>query len=275
MATQYGEGGSISVMMEGPFGGGGSSVKLAEVVLPVSEWKGAESPYSQAVTVDGISQNSMVNLQLSVEQLAQFHNKDITFTAVNENGTVTVYAIGDKPDGDYTIQATLFEVIGNSATIIGSTVGTTMLRADWSQTDESKADFIRNKPTELINNALQKTGGTMTGNIAMSGKLVKGLGEPTDDGDATNKKYLEDYVKKSRSEITVMLPADGWADKVQTVNADGVTADNTVLATPSPGSYEACLNAGVYCSGQGSGTLSFACVKMPSSDVSFNVLIFQ
>lgn len=33
--------------------------------------------------------------------------------------------------------------------IKGNTVGTTMPRADWSQTDETKADYIKNKPTVL------------------------------------------------------------------------------------------------------------------------------
>ena len=39
---------------------------------------------------------------------------------------------------------------------------------------------------------LKTTGGTMTGNITMGGKKVTGLGTPTEDGDAVNKKYVED-----------------------------------------------------------------------------------
>lgn len=35
--------------------------------------------------------------------------------------------------------------------IIGNTVGTTMPRPDWNQTDETKADFIKHKPAELKN----------------------------------------------------------------------------------------------------------------------------
>ena len=111
MAQQYGEGGSITVTMEGPFsGGGGSSARLTEINLLASEWKGGESPYSQVVAVDKVSVNSMVNLQPSVEQLEIFHDKDIAFTTENDGGVVTVYAIGDKPTNDYTIQATIMEV---------------------------------------------------------------------------------------------------------------------------------------------------------------------
>lgn len=41
---------------------------------------------------------------------------------------------------------------------------------------------------------LKTTGGTMTGDIAMGGKKVTGLGTPTADGDAANKKYVDDNV---------------------------------------------------------------------------------
>lgn len=112
MALAYGTGGNITVKMAGPFsGGGGSSVKLTEITLPAANWKGAESPYSQVVTVEGVSVNSMVDLQPSVEQLEIFHDKDIAFSTENDGGVVTVYAIGDRPTNDYTIQATITEVV--------------------------------------------------------------------------------------------------------------------------------------------------------------------
>ena len=98
--------------MEGPFGGGGgAAVKLTQVTLPAANWKGAESPYSQVVAVDGVSVSSKVDLQPSVEQLEIFHDKDIAFSTENDRGVVTVYAIGDKPSNDYTIQASIMEVI--------------------------------------------------------------------------------------------------------------------------------------------------------------------
>ena len=41
--------------------------------------------------------------------------------------------------------------------IIGVTVGTTMLRPDWNQTDRSKSDYIKNKPTDRLLTPEQKT----------------------------------------------------------------------------------------------------------------------
>lgn len=94
--------------------GGRSSVivpiRVVYVDLPSSAWVGEASPYSQEVSIDGVTPYSLVDLQPSVEQLEIFHNKDLAFTTENEDGVVTVFAIGDKPQNDYTIQATVTEV---------------------------------------------------------------------------------------------------------------------------------------------------------------------
>ena len=112
MALFDGEAGPVSVTLDGPFGSVGASVKLTVITLPAAGWKGAESPYSQVVAVEGVSANSMVNLQPSPAQLEEFHRMDIAFTTENEGGTVTVFAIGDRPAGDYVFQATIVEVTG-------------------------------------------------------------------------------------------------------------------------------------------------------------------
>lgn len=107
MALNYGNAATFTVRMEGPFGSvGGTVVKLTSITLPAADWKGAESPYFQVVAVEGVSVNSMVDLQPSVEQI-----ENTAFTTENDGGVVTVYAIGDKPTNDYTIQATIMEVI--------------------------------------------------------------------------------------------------------------------------------------------------------------------
>lgn len=87
-----------------------ASSRIVSVTLPASKWDGADSLYSQVVTIDGITEYSKVDLLPSVEQLAIFHNKDVTFVTENEDGVVTVYAIGEKPVLDYTMQAQITEV---------------------------------------------------------------------------------------------------------------------------------------------------------------------
>ena len=89
----------------------GPAARLAWVTLKASAWKGEDSLYSQVVTIDGVTPYSKVDLLPSVEQLAIFHNKDVAFVTENEDGVVTVYAIGQKPLLDYTMQAQITEVV--------------------------------------------------------------------------------------------------------------------------------------------------------------------
>lgn len=89
---------------------GGSSATIGTVNLLADAWAGSGNLYSQVVTVEGVTKNSQVDLTPSVEQLVVFHEKDLTFVTEQENGVVTVYAIGQKPENDYTIQATITEV---------------------------------------------------------------------------------------------------------------------------------------------------------------------
>ena len=87
-----------------------SSATIGEVTLLASAWEGENSPYSQLVAIEGATENSQVDLTPSIEQLAIFHNKDLAFVTENVDGKVTVYALGDKPTNDYTIQVTITEV---------------------------------------------------------------------------------------------------------------------------------------------------------------------
>lgn len=88
----------------------GSKATIGVVELLSDNWVGSENLYSQIVTIDGVTENSQVDLTPSVEQLVVFYAKDLTFVTENEGGTVTVYAIGQKPENDYTIQVTITEV---------------------------------------------------------------------------------------------------------------------------------------------------------------------
>lgn len=81
-----------------------------DVALPAAGWQGSESPYWQVVNIDGITPYSQVDLTPSLEQLVIFHNKDLTFTTKNAGGVVTVYAIGQRPENDYVMPATVKEV---------------------------------------------------------------------------------------------------------------------------------------------------------------------
>lgn len=86
------------------------AAKISTMTLLAEAWTGASNLYSQTVTIEGVTENSQVDITPSVEQLVTFYEKDIAFVTENEGGLVTVYAIGQKPTNDYVLQVTITEV---------------------------------------------------------------------------------------------------------------------------------------------------------------------
>ena len=124
-------------------------VPADSVTLLASAWESDGDAHSQVVEVPGVTAHTKIDLQPTAEQLVEFHYKVLAFVAENDNGVVTVYSIGDKPACDHTIQITKTEVEGTGL-IRGNTVGTTMPRPDWNQKDPRKADYIHNKPDDIV-----------------------------------------------------------------------------------------------------------------------------
>lgn len=121
--------------------------KQATIELTTQWSVASDNRHFQIVSVNGadVTPNSKIDLQPTPEQLSIFHEKELTFVAENEGGEVRVYCVGQAPQNPYTIPATVTEIVcGN--TIIGNTTATPSPRPDWTQDDELKADFIKNKP---------------------------------------------------------------------------------------------------------------------------------
>lgn len=92
-------------------GGSGGSTKLREVVLLAENWQdGEEGQYYQVVDIEGVTEKSMVDLELNANQIIVMQDKVITFHAENEGGTVTIFATGNRPTLDYVVQVSITEV---------------------------------------------------------------------------------------------------------------------------------------------------------------------
>lgn len=89
------------------------TVKTITITLNAADWIEGENMCYQVVQNDAFTQYSKVDLQPTVEQLAIFYEKDISFVTANVAGTVTVYCIGVKPTQNYVMQATITEVERN------------------------------------------------------------------------------------------------------------------------------------------------------------------
>lgn len=81
------------------------------------------------------------------------------------------------------------------------------------------------------------------------------------------------------STTTATLTASGWTTSddatTQTVSVTGVTATSVLLVSSAPANHTAWLEAGVYCSAQGAGTLTFTCADTPEDSLTANVMIME
>ena len=96
-------------------------------------------------------------------------------------------------------------------------------------------------PTVTATNAgldtkLPLVGGTMSGNILMDNSKVRGLGEPSDDNDATTKKYVDDLSSGFQTNYDLGNVASGTS--AVTINAtSGVATFTQALTRKTSASY--------------------------------------
>lgn len=90
--------------------GGAATPKLTAITMTASGWQGSSSPYSQIVACNGVNVNSKVDLQPTATQVVELQDAEILLMASNNNGTVTVHSIGNKPSSDMTMQVLITEV---------------------------------------------------------------------------------------------------------------------------------------------------------------------
>lgn len=87
-----------------------SMPKHTTVTLPAASWTGDTNPWSQVVAVNGITANSKIDLQPTALQIVEMQDNDIAMIAENDDGVITVYSLGSKPEVDYTMHVLITEV---------------------------------------------------------------------------------------------------------------------------------------------------------------------
>lgn len=81
------------------------------------------------------------------------------------------------------------------------------------------------------------------------------------------------------SVLTLSLSVEGWSGGTeQTVQAEGVSADETsqeIHVMPATDSIKAWMDAGVYCSGQSEGRLTFTADSTPKAAITVYVTVWE
>ena len=85
-------------------------VKKKTISLPTASWTGS-GPYTQTVTITGITVNSKVDIQMDATALGVLIDSGTSAIWIeNNNGTLTAKAMGEKPNANLSVQVTITEV---------------------------------------------------------------------------------------------------------------------------------------------------------------------
>lgn len=85
--------------------------KISSVTITGANWTGSSSPYSQGVTINGVTSNSKVDLQPTANQIVELQNAGVQLMIENNAGTCTAWALGKKLTSDMTISVLLTETV--------------------------------------------------------------------------------------------------------------------------------------------------------------------
>ena len=89
---------------------GDAGVTLGSITLAAGGWSGS-GPYAQTAALAGLPAAALVNLQPTAEQLMLLQQQGVTaLTAANQDGVLTVYALGAAPQDEPTLQVTVTPV---------------------------------------------------------------------------------------------------------------------------------------------------------------------
>ena len=236
--------------------------------LPVKRLVGTtESPVNlDKLLTDGMYYISGIARSGSISQAGQ-EIRDYALELIGAG--YPLYVIGQRGDGE-TMYGYQYVVAprGTGISILVKSIGRNH-SGNWRRCNfPSLSEDGKFSPNVLPNLYLPFSGGTLTGPLTLAE-------EPTQQMQAANKGYVDGMRAKA---ITVTLPAASWdaTAKTQTVSVAGVLANETKQAiTPAPESvsWEAAGQAGVRCTAQAAGKLTFTCSTVPTVDLTYNVLI--
>lgn len=109
---------------------------------------------------------------------------------------------------------------------------------------------------------VQPAGSSLPDQTGQSGKFL------TTDG--TDASWSDNLTKVN---TTVTLAAANWSGNAQTVSVTGITATGVVFVNPDPTDQADYTSAGIICSAQAAGTLTFTCDTTPANDIDVVVVM--
>lgn len=208
--------------------------------------------------------------------------KDATVNGVNALNIETTGGItGQQSDSTYTIDGSgLIPKTGGE--VSGALKFSTDKEAAISNSSE-KCQLLVQEDFNPLTNTLGGFHFVVNGKLAFhiedSGQVrMPPLYTPKVDWDVVNKQYVDDIVGNINApkKFTISLEASGWQSNQKTITVEGITTENIVFLSPaSKADADTWIAAGVWCTGQGTNSLTFSCESTPSSAIGLNLVILE
>lgn len=188
-------------------------------------------------------------------------------------GTVTgTLTLSKATDGSGTANNGPALIVGGTATGAHIEIDGNEIMAKKSGTEPEALNLNIDGGTVIVGTGGLTSKGPITGTCSTASKL----GTATV-GSASQPVYIAagaatacTGVMKKPSVLTLKLTSAGWSSLAQTVTASGVVASETaqeIHVMPAAASMKNYMAAGVYCSAQAAGKLTFTCSTAPSTDL--------
>lgn len=166
----------------------------------LSVWYEGSSDAGNYSSVDARSAFSIDGNKVTVELVAQMLFKpgkgelclSISHADGAEINTWNIpYCVEYKPGAGSPAPTEYYTALTDAAARAAEQVGYAADAAELASEHREAAEAAAEEAANAMVDAVKKTGDTMSGNLAMGGNAITGMGAPTDSGDATNKAYVD------------------------------------------------------------------------------------
>ena len=93
--------------------------KIINISIPAASWVGT-GPYSQTLQINSATPSTKFDIQADSDTMTTILSKGYCMSIKNDNGQITIHAIGTKPTVDLNIQLLAMEVKGDGNAIWGA-----------------------------------------------------------------------------------------------------------------------------------------------------------
>lgn len=245
-------------------GGGGSTVSYTQTQTSGNELG--------TITIDGDSKKiySPTETDPTVPSWAKASSKP-SYTASEVGAVPTSRTVNGKALSS-NISLTASDVGAQETLVSGTNIKTV------NSTSLLGSGNVAVQPTLVSGTNIKTVNSTSllgSGNVAVQPTLVSGTNIKTVNNESLlGSGNITIQGGAGADVIQVSITVANWnATTTCTKTVTGVTTSNSVIVSPAPSSISDYVSAGVYCSAQASGTLTFTAASTPTADLTVNVMI--